>query len=187
MVYLLEILESGPSGRFQLAPFTGNHQGAAATWKGTRMVREEDSNSQLKAILKNHHVTTGYKAFTHSSRLCLQPIDLLLWWTKVIIWSTLQYCWPGNSPRYGSAQRKYHPKNKWAGDQILSILFWSIALWLSLLHFYIFSPAGLIQGTVYSLWKHSLQRTTCGGPDCPLRNSQVYSSPLKTMPRTLGW
>lgn len=57
MAYLLEIFESGPSGCFQLAPFTGNHQGAAATCKGTRMAREEDLNSQLKAIVKNYHAT----------------------------------------------------------------------------------------------------------------------------------
>lgn len=46
------ILESGPSGCFQLAPFTGSHQGAAATWKGTRMAREDHVNTQLQVILK---------------------------------------------------------------------------------------------------------------------------------------
>lgn len=39
--YLLRMLEPGPSGCLQLAPFTGNHQGAAATWKETEMDRED--------------------------------------------------------------------------------------------------------------------------------------------------
>lgn len=33
VLYLSVMFESGPSGCFQLAPLTGSHQGAAATWQ----------------------------------------------------------------------------------------------------------------------------------------------------------
>lgn len=73
----------------------------------------------------------------------------------------------------GEHEENTKQKNKPEGHQVLSILFWTTVLWLPLLPFYIFSPAGLIQGTVYSLGKHTLQHTTCGGSDCPFRNSQL--------------
>lgn len=80
VLYLPVTFESGPSGCFQLAPLTGSHQGAAATWRQSDNWHRFRQKEQLPFVCLIYYLL---HTCTHPTRLILQrlvwrPAEMLM-------------------------------------------------------------------------------------------------------------